>query len=83
MFEQTGLLLRGVCEFCFYDLLERLLRICTILHKGSFVLFVSNHVPIQVFFFCKRNFWQVGAITELLYTRFMLLLSGWDDKFFK
>ena len=51
MFEQTGLLLRGVCEFCFYDLLERLLRVCTILQKGSFVLFVSNHVPIQVILF--------------------------------
>ena len=51
MFEQTGLLLCGVCEFCFYDLLERLLRVCTILHKGSFVLFVSNHVSIQIILF--------------------------------
>ena len=48
MFEQTGLLLRGVCEFCFNDLLERLLRVCTILHKASFVPYDSNHVTIQV-----------------------------------
>lgn len=51
MFEQTGFLLCGVREFCFYDLLERLLRVCAILHKGSFVLLVSNHVSIQIILF--------------------------------
>lgn len=84
MFEQTGLLLRGVCEFCFYDLLERLLRVWYYLAQGIVRSFCKqSRADSSYSFSVKGTFGRVGAITELLYTRFMLLLSGWDDKFFK
>ena len=35
--------------------LSAFLRVCAILHKGSFVLLVSNHVPIQVILFSVKG----------------------------